>query len=86
MSTEEVAQKVVELVRKQAWHEALDTLYDKGIVSVEARASDGESAEKHGIDEVAREDGLVGQFHGGSQLQGEWTIRRARPVRSAVRR
>jgi hypothetical protein len=52
MNTEEVAQKVVELVRKQAWHEALDTLYDKGIVSVEARASDGESPEKHGIDEV----------------------------------
>jgi|GEM_PF-7078141 hypothetical protein len=32
MNTEQVAQKVVELVRKQAWHEALDTLYDKNIV------------------------------------------------------
>jgi len=52
MNTEEVAKKVVELVRKQAWHEALDTLYDKNIVSVEARASDGESAEKRGIDQV----------------------------------
>ena len=52
MNTEEVAQKVVELVRKQAWHEALDTLYDKDVVSVEAWASDGESPEKHGIDEV----------------------------------
>ena len=52
MNTEEVAQKVVELVRKQAWHEALDTLYDKNIVSIEARASDGESAEKRGIDQV----------------------------------
>jgi hypothetical protein len=52
MNTEEVAQKVVELVRKQAWHEALATLYDKGIVSVEAQAGDGESPEKHGIDEV----------------------------------
>jgi hypothetical protein len=52
MNTEEIAQKVVELVRKQAWHEALDTLYDKDIVSVEARASDGESPEKRGIDEV----------------------------------
>ncbi len=51
MNTEEVAKKVVELVRKQAWHEALDTLYDKNIVSVEARASDGESAEKRGIDQ-----------------------------------
>jgi hypothetical protein len=52
MNTEEVARKVVELVRKQAWHEALNTLYDKEIVSVEARASDGESAEKRGIDQV----------------------------------
>jgi len=52
MNTEQVAQKVVELVRKQAWHEALDTLYAKDIVSVEARASEGESPEKRGIDQV----------------------------------
>jgi hypothetical protein len=52
MNTEEVAQKVVELVRKQAWHEALDTLYDKNIVSVESQASDGGSPEKRGLDEV----------------------------------
>lgn len=29
---------MVELVRKQAWYEALDTLYDENIVSVEATA------------------------------------------------
>ena len=52
MNTQEVAQKVVELVRKQAWHEALDTLYDKDIVSIEARTSDGELPEKRGIAEV----------------------------------
>jgi SnoaL-like domain len=52
MTTEEVAQKVVELVRKQAWHEALNTLYDKDIVSVEAQASGGDSPEKRGIDQV----------------------------------
>jgi limonene-1,2-epoxide hydrolase len=52
MTTEEVAQKVVELVRKQAWHEALNTLYDKDIVSVEAQASAADSTEKRGIDEV----------------------------------
>jgi hypothetical protein len=40
---------VVELVRKQAWHEALDTLYDKDIVSVEARTMDGSSPEACGI-------------------------------------
>ena len=52
MNTEEVAKRVVELVQKQAWHEAIDTLYSKDIVSVEARGSDGESAEKRGLDQV----------------------------------
>jgi hypothetical protein len=52
MNTEEVAQKVVELVRKQSWHEAVNTLYDKDIVSVEAQASDGGSPETRGIDGV----------------------------------
>ena len=42
MNTQEVAEKVVELVRQQAWYKALDTLYDKDIVSVEASASEGE--------------------------------------------
>jgi SnoaL-like protein len=49
MNTEQVAKKVVELVRKQAWHEAVDTLYDKNIVSVEARTMDGSSPETRGI-------------------------------------
>ncbi len=52
MNTEQVADKVVELVRQQAWYEALEQLYGKGIVSVEARASEGESPEKRGIDQV----------------------------------
>jgi hypothetical protein len=52
MNTEEVAQKVVELTRKQAWKEALDTLYDKEIVSVEARTMDGSSPETRGIEGV----------------------------------
>ena len=52
MNTEQIAEKVVELVRKQAWHEALDTLYSKEIVSVEARGGDGESPEKRGLDQV----------------------------------
>jgi len=45
MSTEEVAKKVVELVRKQAWYAALDTLYDDNIVSVEAYSAGGGSPE-----------------------------------------
>jgi len=52
MSTEEVAKKVVELVRKQAWYEALDALYDKDIVSVEAQTPDGSSPETRGMDGV----------------------------------
>ena len=52
MSTEEVAKKVVELTRKHAWHEALDTLYDKNIVSVEGYTTDGTSPETRGIEGV----------------------------------
>jgi len=52
MTTEEVAKKVVELTRKQAWKEAVKTLYDKDIVSVEARTMDGSSPETRGIEGV----------------------------------
>jgi len=52
MNTEEVAKKVVELTRKQAFKEAIDTLYDKDIVSVEARTMDGSSPETRGIEGV----------------------------------
>jgi SnoaL-like domain len=45
MTTEEVAKKVVELVRKQAWYDALDTLYDQDIVSVEAAAPESRGKE-----------------------------------------
>jgi len=49
MNTEEVAKKVVELCRKQAWNEAVDTLYSDDIVSVEAQGMEGGSPETHGI-------------------------------------
>jgi hypothetical protein len=52
MNTEEVARKVVELTRKQAFKEAIDTLYDKDIASVEARTMDGSSPETRGIEGV----------------------------------
>jgi hypothetical protein len=52
MTTEEIAKKVVELTRKQAWYEALDTLYDDDIVSVEAFSMGGGSPETRGIDQV----------------------------------
>jgi SnoaL-like domain len=52
MNTEEVAKKVVELCRKQAWNEAIDLLYADDIVSVEARTMDGSSPETRGIQGV----------------------------------
>jgi len=51
MNTEEVAKKVVELTRKQAWKEALD-LYDDNIVSVEAYSAGGGSPETRGKEGV----------------------------------
>ncbi len=52
MNTEQVARKVVELVRKQAWYEALDTLYDDNIVSVEAYSAGVGSPETRGKEGV----------------------------------
>lgn len=52
MTTEEIGRKVVELTRKQAWLEAVDTLYSNDIVSVEAQAMGDESPEKRGLEAV----------------------------------
>jgi len=52
MNTEQVAKKVVELVRKQAWYEALDALYDDSIVSVEAYSAGGGPTETRGKEGV----------------------------------
>jgi hypothetical protein len=52
MNTEEVAKKVMELVRKQAWYEALDTLDDDNVVSVEAYSMGGGSPETSGKEGV----------------------------------
>jgi len=52
MSTEAVAKKVVELVRKQDWYKALDTLYDDNIVSVEAFSMGGGPTETRGKEGV----------------------------------
>jgi hypothetical protein len=52
MTTKEVAKRVVDLVRKQGWYEALDTLYDDNIVSVEAFSMSGGSPESRGKEAV----------------------------------
>lgn len=52
MTTEEVAKKVVEHTTKQAWREAVDQLYAKDIVSVEAHNPHGGPTEMRGIDAI----------------------------------
>ena len=52
MNTEEVAKKLVEFCRKSEWRKALDDLYAKDIVSVEAQAMENMPAEMRGIDQV----------------------------------
>ena len=52
MSTEEVAKKLVEYCRKGEWMKAIDDLYAKDIVSVEAQAMENMPAEMRGIDQV----------------------------------
>jgi hypothetical protein len=52
MTTEEVAKKLVELCEKGAFEEAVNTLYDKDIVSVEPRSMGGMPAEANGFDAV----------------------------------
>lgn len=52
MNTEEVAKRLVELCRKGEWMKALDELYAKDIVSVEAREMENMPSEMRGIDLV----------------------------------
>jgi hypothetical protein len=52
MSTEEVGKKLVEYCRKSEWMKAIDNLYAKDIVSVEAQAMENMPAEMRGIDQV----------------------------------
>src|ERR1700692_4395997 len=52
MNTEEVATKLVELCRNREWRKALDELYAKDIVSVEAHEMENMPAEMRGIDQV----------------------------------
>jgi hypothetical protein len=52
MNTEEVARKLVDYCRKGEWMKAVDDLYAKDIVSVEARTMENMPAEMRGIDQV----------------------------------
>jgi hypothetical protein len=52
MDTKNVGQKLVELCKAGKNGEAIETLYDKDIVSVEAQAAPGMPAEMRGIDAI----------------------------------
>jgi hypothetical protein len=52
MNTEEVANKLVELCRKGEFRQAMESLYAKDIVSVEAHEMENMPAEMRGIDQV----------------------------------
>jgi hypothetical protein len=52
MNTEEVATNLVEYCRNGKWMKAVDDLYAKDIVSVEARAMENMPSEMRGIDQV----------------------------------
>lgn len=52
MTTLEIGKKLVELCNQGKNHEAMETLYAKDIVSVEAGAPPGQSAETRGLQAV----------------------------------
>lgn len=52
MNTEEVANKLAEHCHKGEWMKAVDELYDKDIVSVEAHEMENMPGEMRGIDQV----------------------------------
>src|SRR5438309_11255685 len=51
-TTEEVATKLVDYCRKGEWMKAVDDLYAKDVVSIEAHAMENMPAEMRGIDQV----------------------------------
>ena len=51
-TTEEVATKLADYCRKGEWMKAVEDLYAKDIVSVEARAMENMPAEMRGLDQV----------------------------------
>ena len=69
-----VGKKLVELVRKGAILEAVDTLYDKNIVSIEAVEGPGMPRRMEGIDAIRGKNEWWVNNHEihGSELDGPW--------------
>lgn len=74
MTTMEIGTKLVELCRAGKNEEAMKTLYDESIVSVEAAAQPGQSAEKRGIAEVVAKSKWWADNHEvhGAKIDGPW--------------
>ena len=64
MDAKEVGEKLVELCRRGGNLEAVTTLYDKDIVSVEAMSRPGSSGETRGIDAVHKKNEEWIEGHG----------------------
>jgi ketosteroid isomerase-like protein len=74
MTTLEIGKQLVELCKQHKNHEAMTTLYAKDVVSVEAGAPPGQSAEIRGLDAVlAKSEQWTkdNEVHSGS-VEGPW--------------
>lgn len=63
LSALEVGKKLVELCKQGKAHEAIETLYDKDIVSVEAQSMPGMPAEMKGLGAVLQKSKWWGDNH-----------------------
>ena len=74
MTTMEIGTKLVELCRAGKNEEALKTLYDEDIVSVEAASPPGQSAEKRGIAAIVAKSQWWADNHEihGAKVDGPW--------------
>lgn len=74
MTTLEIGKKLVELCRQGKNHEAMETLYSRDIVAVEAGAPPGMSAEARGLDAVLAKSKWWNENHvvHSASLDGPW--------------
>lgn len=68
MTTQEVANRLVEICREGAWHKAYEELYSPNCVSIEPAGAPWERAD--GMDEILKKgekfNEMVEEMHGGS--------------------
>jgi ketosteroid isomerase-like protein len=74
MTTMDIAKKYVELVKKHAYQEVLETLFSEDAVSIEAGAPPGQSPEVKGLAAIAEKGKKWAADHEihSSDVQGPW--------------